>query len=304
MQIAFVPLLLALAASVASSGFDLTRKLLGRHLPPLPMVVLLAAGSVPLFALGLWLQGAAPLAAGYFAPALGSVLLNLGANLAFLQSVRLAPLSATVPLLSLTPAFTALLGVPLLGEIPRPQTCAGVVLVTAGAFWLSYHGPAAPGGAGDDRGDAAGSEGVPAHAATRQGVLLMAAAACLWSVTIPLDKLAVHLASPAFHGLFLTAGIGLGAVGALAGQRRLGELAGIRPVWPLFGLTLLASTLALGCQLLALKVVLVSVMETLKRGIGNLAALALGRIVFAEAVGWRQLGAALLMALGVALIVL
>jgi drug/metabolite transporter (DMT)-like permease len=47
----------------------------------------------------------------------------------------------------------------------------------------------------------------------------------------------------------------------------------------------------------------VSVVETLKRAIGNVAALALGRIVFGERVGWRQTGAALAMAAGVALIV-
>jgi drug/metabolite transporter (DMT)-like permease len=303
MQIALVPLLLALVASLSSAGFDLMRKLLGRRLAPVPMVVLLAAGSVPLFALALWAQGGSPLTAGYFVPALGSVVLNLGANLAFLQSLRLAPLSATVPLLSLTPAFTAVLGVPLLGEVPRTQACLGVVLVTAGAFWLSYRRPTAPAVAGAATAGAASGQ-APTPPGARQGVWLMAAAACLWSVTIPLDKLAVQRASPAFHGLFLTAGIGLGAFGALSGRRRLSELAGLRGSWILYCLALLTSTLALGFQLLALKVVLVSVMETLKRGIGNLAALALGRLVFAEPVGWRQLGAALLMALGVALIVL
>src|SRR5580658_5410692 len=116
MAIAAGPLLLVLAASLAGSGFDLTRKLLGRQLAPLPMVVLLAAGSVPLFGLALLGQGGGlPHGTGYFAPALGSVLLNLAANLAFLESVRRAPLSTTVPLLSLSPAFTAILGVPLLG---------------------------------------------------------------------------------------------------------------------------------------------------------------------------------------------
>jgi drug/metabolite transporter (DMT)-like permease len=315
-QIALVPLLLVLAASIFSSGFDVTRKLLGQDLAPLPMVVLLAAGSVPLFALAVWLQGGSPLDASYFAPALGSVVLNLGANLAFLQSVRLAPLSTTVPLLSLTPAFTTIVGVLLLGEVPGARAWVGVVLVTAGAWWLSS-GPSTPpagGGAGGAGGrtEDGGRTGdgnqarLPRSGGRRgsRGTWLMAAAAGLWSVTIPLDKLAVHRASPPAHGLFLTAGIGIGAAGALAGQRRLRELAGIRRVWPMYGLALLTSTLTLGCQLLALKVVLVSVVETVKRGIGNLAAIALGRAVFAETVGWRQLVAATLMAGGVALILL
>jgi drug/metabolite transporter (DMT)-like permease len=331
MAIALGPLLLVLVASLASAGFDLTRKLLGRELPPLPMVLLLAAGSVPLFGLALWVQGAVPPGAGYLAPALGSVALNLVANVAFLQSVRLAPLSATVPLLSLTPAFTSLLGVPLLGELPRPIAWAGVALVAGGAYVLGRGGAPAPrAGPGPvpPAAATAAAEAVPAipdaavvpppvaNAAPAmpaapaeavqlvRGAWLMAGAALLWSLTIPLDKLAVRRASAPLHGLVLTAGIGLGAAAVLIGQRRLGELGGLRRAWPMFVLALVTSTLTLGFQLLALRVVMVSVVETLKRAIGNVAALVLGRIVFGERVGWRQTGAALAMAAGVALIVL
>jgi drug/metabolite transporter (DMT)-like permease len=302
--IAFGPLLLALVASVASAGFDLTRKLLGRHLSPLPMLVLLAAGSVSLFAVALAVQGGvSPPAAAYFPPALGSVTLNLAANLAFLQSVRMAPLSATIPLLSLTPACTALLAVPLLGERPSARVGLGVVLVVAGAFWL-----------GSRPAEKAGEAGAPpaamrhlagaARSRTVQGIWLMAAAAFLWSVTTALDKLAVRHADPAFHGLFLTAGIGLGAAAVLVAQRRLHELAAVRQARGLFLLTLLSGTLALAFQLLAIRVVLVGVMETLKRATGTLSALAVGRLLFAEPLGWQRLAAASTMAAGVALIVL
>jgi drug/metabolite transporter (DMT)-like permease len=333
-EIALGPLLLVLVASCSSAGFDLARKLLGRHLAPVPMVVLLAAGSVPLFGLALLAGGTVRPAAGYLPPALGSVALNLAANLAFLQSVRLAPLSATVPLLSLTPAFTALLGLPLLGERPRAQAWLGIALVVAGACALNYrasresresgasgeNGESGESGKRDESGESAASASAagpatpaavggavppgPARSSLGRGVALMAAAALLWSVTIPLDKLAVRRASPAFHGLVLTAGIGLGAAAVLAGRRRLRELAGIQRAWPAFALALLTSTLTLGFQLLALRVVLVGVMETLKRGIGNLSAIALGRLVFGERIGGRQVAAALLMAGGVALIVL
>jgi multidrug transporter EmrE-like cation transporter len=132
----------------------------------------------------------------------------------------------------------------------------------------------------------------------------MAGTALLLSLTIPLDKLAVGSASPPFHGLVLTAGIALGTLAVLAYQKRWGELAGLRRGWAPFVLALISSTLALGCQLIALKYVLVSLIETLKRGIGNLLAVILGRAVFGEAVTPGKLGAALLMAAGVALILL
>lgn len=289
MPAALGPLLLLLSLGLASSGFDLFRKLLVRHLAPVPMVVLLALASVPLFGILLALQGGVTVSPGYWLPAAGSVVLNLAANLTFLQAVRISPLSLTVPLLSLTPAFTALLGFRVLGERPASSAVLGIVLVVAGAFWLNLSGSDA-------------TRPFWRTVASQPGAWLMAGAALLMSCAIPLDKLAVGYANPPFHGLVLCAGIALGSLGVLAAQRRLGELAGIRQGWGPFLLALVSSTLALGLQLVALKLVLISVVETVKRGVGNLMAIVLGRAVFGEAVTLSKLAAAALMAGGVALI--
>lgn len=287
-----LPFLLVVAASVASSGFDLFRKVLVRHLAPVPMVFLLATASVPLFGAAVLFGEPAPVLPAYWLPALGSVVLNVVANLTFLEAVRISPLSVTVPLLSLTPVFTALLGFAMLGERPAPLDLVGIALVVIGAFWLNL-------------GTTEGAEKVGARSFLSQpGAWLMAGTALLLSLTIPLDKLAVGHASPPFHGLILTAGIALGSLAVLAFQKRWGELAGLRQGWAPFVLALISSTLALGFQLVALKYVLVSLIETLKRGIGNLLAVILGRAVFGEAVTPGKLGAALLMAAGVALILL
>ena len=292
MSIALGPLLILLAASISSSGFDLFRKMLVRHLAPVPMVVLLAFASVPLFGAMVALQGGAAVAPAYFLPASGSVLLNIVANLTFLQAVKISPLSVTVPLMSLTPVFTALLGLLLLGERPPVVAVLGISLVVIGALWLNL----------PSRSESGGS--LWRLLLSQPGAWLMAATALLMSCTIPLDKLAVAHATPPFHGLFLTSGIALGSLAVLVFQGRLGELAGIRKGWGPFLLALVASTLALGLQLVALKFLLVSVIETVKRGVGNLMAVILGRVVFSEALTLRKLGSALLMAAGVALILL
>jgi drug/metabolite transporter (DMT)-like permease len=286
-----IPLLLVLAASVSSSGFDVSRKMLVRHLAPVPMVVLLALASVPLFGAAVLFGGPVAVQPAYWLPALGSVALNVVANLAFLQAVRISPLSVTVPLLSLTPVFTALLGFAVLGERPVPLDLVGIALVVVGAFWLNL-------------GMTEGQSSARAFL-SQPGAWLMAGTALLLSLTIPLDKLAVGRASPPFHGLILTAGIAVGSLAVLAVQKRWGELAGLRRGWLPFVLALAASTLALGFQLVALQAgVLVSLLETLKRGIGNLLAVILGRAAFGEMVTPGKLAAALLMAAGVALILL
>lgn len=288
----WLPFLLVVAASVSSSGFDLFRKMLVRHLAPVPMVVLLALASVPLFGAAVLFGDPVTVQTAYWLPALGSVVLNVVANLTFLEAVRISPLSVTVPLLSLTPVFTALLGLAVLGERPAPLDLVGIVLVVAGAFWLNLGMV--------EKGQASARAFV-----SQPGAWLMAGTALLLSLTIPLDKLAVGRASPPFHGLVLTAGIALGSLIVLAVQNRWSELAGLRSGWRPFILALIASTLALGFQLVALKAgVLVSLLETLKRGIGNLLAVVLGRAAFGEAVTAGKLAAALLMAAGVALILL
>jgi drug/metabolite transporter (DMT)-like permease len=285
------PLLLVLACSLGWAGFDLLRKLLVAEIPPVALVFLLTAGAVPLFGLWAILEGVGPPAPGYWAPALGSVLLNLVANLLFLTGMRIAPLSVTVPLLSLTPAFTALLAVPLLGERPGVAEVAGILMVIAGAIWLNWQ----------PRKAELPEEG-PEVRERLKGGLMVASTAFFWALTIPLDKMAVERAAPPLHGVVLTAGVATGVLAVLLVQRRLGDVARVRKVPGVLALALVVSCTALGLQLLALPLIYVGTIETLKRGIGNFMALVSGWIFFGEAVTVPKMLAVGLMAAGVGVI--
>ena len=131
---------------------------------------------------------------------------------------------------------------------------------------------------------------------------MVAGTALLWSLTPPLDKLAVERASAPFHALVLTAGVALAVLCVLAFRGGLGELGGVRRVPGRLALALLVSAAALGLQLLALPLVFVGTIETLKRGIGNCMALVYGRLFFREAVTLSKVLAVGLMAAGVGLI--
>ncbi|HET7177495.1 MAG TPA: EamA family transporter, partial [Solirubrobacterales bacterium] len=175
-----------------------------------------------------------------------------------------------------------------------------VALVVLGALWLQLSGRSGEG----EEAAAPPSRGWLAAILASPGAWWMALVAFLWSLSIPLDKLAMSRANPPFHGLFLTAGGALGTFAILAARRRLGELSGVRAGWLPFAGALVGVTLELGFQLAAIRILLVSVVETLKRGLYNLLALALGRAAFREPLTWAKLAAALLMAGGVALILL
>jgi drug/metabolite transporter (DMT)-like permease len=278
--------LIVLASSVCWAGVDTGRKMLAGRIRPVPLTVLITLASVPLF--GVWLarEGMPEIRPGYWVPALTSLAFNVFSNLAFIHALRLSPLSVTVPLLSLTPVFTALVGIPLLGERPAPLQLLGILLVVAGAFAL---------------------HGRPARALVKEGeqrgALWTVAVAFFWSLTIPLDKLAVESSSPPFHATALCAGVGLVVLGILAAQGRMGELADVGRARGAFALTLGGSVLALALQFIAFRLVWVSLIETVKRSVGNLSALVMGRILFGEPVTPRKVVALLLMAAGVALVV-
>jgi drug/metabolite transporter (DMT)-like permease len=291
MSTSSLALVLVVASSLGWAGFDLLRKLLVRDVPPVALVFLLTAGSVPLFAFWVAIEGFSAPAPGYLAPAAGSVLLNVAANLMLLQGMRIAPLSVTVPLLSLTPVFTTLLAVPILGERPTAADVAGILMVIAGAIWLNW--PQRPMASGEVPGDRRRSLG---------GAAMVAGTSFLWALTIPLDKLAVERAPPPFHGLVLNAGVAAAVLVVLAVQGSLGDVAAARRAPGLILTALVVSSAALGLQLLALPKVFVGTIETLKRGIGNCMALISGAIFFGERVTVPKVLAVVLMAAGVGII--
>lgn len=286
-----VPLIAA--ASVSWAAFDSLRKALLRVVPPVPLLFLISTVSAVLFGAWAAAQGVpwgALATRAYLVPALGTVLLNIAANLAYSQALRVSPLSVVVPLLSLTPAFATLLAIPLLGERPGPSGIAGVALVVAGALWLN-----AP---------VRGVQGAGRGFFREPGVALAAFTAFSWSLTLPLDKLAVREAGAPLHGTVLNAGVAAGFLIVLLARREVRAVATVRQVPGLFLLAILVSVLALGLQLLALRLVLVAWVETAKRGFGNFAAVLLGRAYFGEPITPRKLLAAGIMAAGVALLFL
>ena len=114
----------------------------------MPLAFLLTVAAAPLFAIWTAVDGMPAIQPGTRCPPSASVLLNIAANLMFFVALRTSALSVTIPLLSLTPVFTALLGIPMLGEVPTPLQWLGIVLVVAGAFALNLPAGEARTGAG------------------------------------------------------------------------------------------------------------------------------------------------------------
>lgn len=290
-SVSLVAFLTIVACALLWAGFDLSRKSLVAKVEPVPLLVVLTLGQAPLFAAWAAAEGWPGFAPGYWPPALATLALNVVANLAFFYAFKVAPLSQTIPLLSLTPAFTALSAIPLLGEWPTARQGAGIALVVAGALLL--HLPS--GGERTWRSFFAGL-------LRQRGAQLMLVVALCWSLTPPFDKLALSRASGPAHGFVLCTGVALVLALVLAARGRLAELGNVRQVPFTFAVALVISTAALGVQFAAYELTGVALVETVKRGVGNVAALAVGRWVFGEVVGGVQVVAVAVMVGGVGLI--
>jgi drug/metabolite transporter (DMT)-like permease len=283
--------LLACGAALGWAALDLSRRYLADRVRSLPLVAWTTLGSLPPLALWTGWVGAFEVGGGYALPALSSIALNVVANLAFFRSLQLAPLSETLPLLSLTPMFATVLGSFFLGERLTPKSAAGVALVVAGALLLSVRVATV---------EATGRRSVNVGAGAR----LMALVALCWSATIFLDKLALRAARPELHALVLNAGVAAAALAILAGRRELASLGAIRARVGWLVVAIAAGAAAIALQLWALVTLPIGTLETLKRGIGALSAVALGRLLFGESLTRSKLGAAALLVAGVSLLLL
>ena len=290
-MVSLLGIALVVGATLCFSVFDLLRKKLTGRLSDAFLVMVLALGAVPLYGCWVALQPPASVSTAYVWPGLLSVACNLGANYGFLRSVRLAGLSAVIPLLSLTPVFTALLGIPLLGELPAAREWLGIAMVVVAALALQL-------------GERSGGRRPWALGA---GAWWMVLVAFLWAAALPLDKLATEASSAAFHGLVMHLGVGLSVVVVVArgfrsapgGRSAVGRGVGVR-VWFLLLLAVVIGAAAQGLQLLSLGHAWVGFVETVKRGIGSSLALVLGRVFFAEPLTLRKVSTVAVIAAGVA----
>lgn len=281
-------LLLIAGAALGFASLDLLRKVLADRMAVQPLLFWMTLGPMPAYLAWFLIEGPEWPAAGYWGPGLLSVAVNVLANAAFLRAMQVSSFSATVPLLALTPVFTSLVAVPLLREIPTPSECFGILLVVAGAVLLQA--------------TEARLEGAARVAAVAAGAGLMLVVAVLWSVTTPLDKVALRSAGVPFHALALHLGIALTLGLALRLQGRGVDARGARRSMVPLVLAVVAGGVALACQLSALTLVPAGLLETLKRGLGSAAALVFGVTLFGERLSAAKALAVAVIVAGVALV--
>ena len=293
MTVTSLGLTLALLGALGWTFFDVARKRLTQKVLPTMLTVWLPLAQVPL--LCAWAASTGPVVIPQVSllPMAWSIALNVGGLLAFMQAMRLSPMSLTIPLLSFTPVGTTLIGWMLRHQTPTYPQLGGVALVVAGAFTLGMKSGQWPGLAAYRR---------------DPGVRRMAIAAVIWSLTAVIDQVALERGAGYWYAPAITAGVGLlmGAIMLLRGQgTALGQAGRVLLKHPVLVIaTLVIGSAALAVQLESLRIAPVGFIETVKRGIGMTGAIVFGRLVFKEPIGAPKIIAVVLLTLGVGLVVM
>ncbi len=294
-MIGMTALFAMIGCALAFAALDVVRKLLGPRLSSAVLVSHLLCWQVVLVAIWMIARGE-PIAVGpgYWRPALVTVTIALMANVLFFRAVTLSPLSRTIPLLAITPAATALLSAVLLGEWLSSEQWGGIILIGIGIAYL-YADDISP----------RALLGVVAGFRREPGALPMLGTALLWSASGPFDKMALGHASISTHAILQlgAAGIAL-TIWAMSRKQPFLPQTKRRETFALILLAAFLATLALFLQFEAYQLTFVSIVEAVKRVLGQISAVIVGALFFAE--GWHRsvlLGIAL-MSIGVPLVLL
>lgn len=277
----------------ALASFYLLNKQVANFGKPLIVVLWIFGWHLPVFWAWLLTTPSLHLSAGYALPGIILLGLTILGNLLTLRAVSLSPFSLMVPILGLSPVFTTLFGIVLLGEWPSISQWLGIILAVVGVLVL-YAPPEKPW---------ALFSFWPRFVQER-GARYMAGAALIWALCAPLDKLALREASPALHALLVFSAFTLIFLFWLTWRGDLRIYPIVKRHWPLLIATGLLGGLCTVFQLLALQHTPAGAFEAIKRVMSQLLALGFGSILFKEELSRAKLAGIVILSIGVPLIVL
>jgi len=189
----------ALLGAISQAVYSFSVKVLLKKIPPFFLAgYSFLAASLILLPVILF-SGIPPISPGLYFALAATVTINTVATILFYRALSTTDLSLCVPILAFTPVFLILTSFIMLGEIPAPAGAAGIFLVTAGAFLLTFRSSDSP--------SACLRSPFPAFLSD-PGVRSMLVVAFLYSISVNYDKEVVTNSSPVFASavtLFLLA---------------------------------------------------------------------------------------------------
>ena len=279
-------ILICIISAFFWAAFDLTRKLSLQKISSVSLLLIFTLGQTLIF--GSWVFYEDPFlnVKSYIIPGLALIIISLFSALLFLKAIKQSDLSLTIPLLSLSPLFSSLFSLIFLNEKLSYFQYIGVFLIIFGTLILYSKRITL--------GEILKSFKVLIN---NKSARLMFVVSLIWSLTPVLDKLCLKNSSINIHGFIQSFGLVILLTFLLKSERR--EITDLKKNWKLILITTLTGIIATVLQFYAILFNYVPIMEAIKRSIGQLSSVIVGKLFFKEKITKPKILGVLILSSGV-----
>tara|TARA_B100000989_G_scaffold26379_1_gene17047 strand:+ start:939 stop:1808 length:870 start_codon:yes stop_codon:yes gene_type:complete len=259
------------------SLFDVSRKLTLGKISSISLLIIFSIAQILIFFIWVILDGFKIDIFSYFIPGVSLIIISTISALLFLESIKKSELSLTIPLLSFTPLFSALLSSFMLKENLVITQYFGIIFIFFGAIILY-----------SKKISLTEIYNSIFSILKNKSAKYMLCVSFLWSLTPIIDKICFKFSSINLHGLIQAIGIFL-ILFCFYKHSIQKDFSTIKANKLLILITVLIGTIATVLQFFAIKLTFVSIMESIKRSFGQILSIVFGSIFFKESISHQKI---------------
>jgi len=281
-----MPVLICIVSAFFWAAFDLTRKLTLEKISSINLLLIFTITQLIIFLIWLFFEDFSINLIPYLLPGITLIIIGLFSALLFLKAIKQSDLSLTIPLLSLSPMFSSLFSFFFLNEQLSNIQYLGIFLIILGTLILY-------------------SKKLTIYEIIKSfkiilknsSAKLMVLVSIIWSLTPVLDKICLKNSSVNIHGFIQS--LGMITLLIFLFKKDTVQTENTKKNWRIILLTVFIGSTATILQFYAILTNYVPIMESIKRSIGQLSSVFLGKIFFNEEVNKPKVVGVIVLSIGV-----
>ena len=285
-----MPILICIISAFFWAIFDLTRKLSLKKINSVNLLLIFTITQFIIFLIWIFIDNFSINLIPYLLPGIILIFVGLFSALLFLKAIQQSDLILTIPLLSFSPMFSSIFSFFFLTEKLSKIQYFGVFLIIFGALILY-------------------SKKITLEEFLKSfkiilknsSAKLMIIVSIIWSLTPVLDKLCLEHSSINFHGFIQSLGMIILLIFLFKKDKV--QTVNTKKNWRLILLTVFVGSTATILQFYAILTNYVPIMESIKRSVGQLSSVFLGKIFFNEKINKPKVIGVIVLSVGVYFIV-
>ena len=267
--------------------FDLSRKITLKKISPFTLLIIFSFVQLIIFSIWINFENYQINFVPYIFPGLLLIVISIISAFLFLKALSISELGLSIPLLSFSPLFSTILSSIILDENLQKLQYFGIGLIIFGTIILYSRSFSIP--------DIFKSL---TYIVKNKGARYMILVSLIWSLTPILDKICFKYSSMNIHGFIQSFGILIVLI-MINRESFFDDLQSIKESFFIICITMLVGTIATIFQFFAISLTFVSIMESIKRSVGQVLSVIFGTIYFNERITYQKILGVTILSLGV-----